>query len=115
MNNELQTFVDNSNAQMRKGTLEFCVLMVISQGEVYASDILGNLKQQNLIVVEGTIYPILSRLKDAELVTYTWVESKEGPPRKYYKLTARGQQAVEQMTATWETLNKSINQLIKRV
>lgn len=113
MNNELKDLIENSSAQMRKGTLELSVLLVILDNEVYASDILQKLKEQNLLVVEGTLYPILSRLKDAELVTYTWVESKDGPPRKYYKLTAKGGEACDKMKENWSAINMSINQLIK--
>jgi PadR family transcriptional regulator PadR len=115
MNHELKNYIDNTAAQMRKGTLELSVLLVISDDEVYASDIISKLRTHNLLVVEGTLYPILSRLKDAELVTYSWAESKDGPPRKYYKLTARGKEALEQMKETWSSINKSINQLIKHV
>ncbi len=100
---------------MRKGTLEFSVILVISDSEVYASDILTKLKERDLLVVEGTLYPILSRLKDAELVTYSWVESPDGPPRKYYKLTAKGRDALKQMKENWSSMNSSINQLIKNV
>jgi len=109
-----QNYIDNSTAQMRKGTLEFCVLLTISNSERYASDILNNLKEHNLIVVEGTLYPILSRLKESELVSYSWVESTEGPPRKYYKITPKGDETVKLLTETYQSLNKSINQLIKK-
>jgi PadR family transcriptional regulator, regulatory protein PadR len=110
-----QNYIDNASAQMRKGILEFCVLLTISKNELYASDILNRLKEFNLIVVEGTLYPILSRLKESELVSYTWAESTEGPPRKYYKLTSKGEKSVELLTETYQTLHKSINQLIKNV
>src|SRR5690606_22892843 len=76
--------LENTKAQMRKGTLEFCTLLVISGGPVYASDILKQLKKADLIVVEGTLYPLLTRLKNSKLLTYEWQESKNGPPRKYY-------------------------------
>ncbi|MBX4187125.1 MAG: PadR family transcriptional regulator [Candidatus Doudnabacteria bacterium] len=109
-----QEYIDNATAQMRKGILEYCIMLTISKEELYASDILNKLKSFNLIVVEGTLYPILSRLKEAELVSYTWVESKEGPPRKYYELTSKGEKTVELLTQSYETLNKSINQLIKK-
>ena len=109
-----QNYIDNSTAQMRKGTLEFCVLLTISNSERYASDILNNLKEHNLIVVEGTLYPILSRLKESELVSYSWVESTEGQPRKYYKITPKGDETVKLLTETYQSLNKSINQLIKK-
>jgi PadR family transcriptional regulator, regulatory protein PadR len=109
-----QNYIDNASAQMRKGILEFCVLLTISKDELYASDILNRLKEFNLIVVEGTLYPILSRLKESELVSYTWSESSEGPPRKYYKLTAKGEKSVELLTETYQSLHKSINHLIKK-
>lgn len=105
--------IENSKAQMRKGTLEFVVLLLISRGPVYSSDILSKLKKSEMIVVEGTLYPLLSRLKNAELLDYSWHESKSGPPRKYYMLTKRGEDALEQLEAAWESLDKSIKSLIK--
>lgn len=105
--------LENSKAQMRKGILEFCILLIINRGEVYASDILQGLKKADLLVVEGTLYPLLSRLKTAELVTYTWKESTAGPPRKYYSLTSKGKQTLEQLTLNWHHLSLSINALIK--
>lgn len=105
--------LENTKAQMRKGILEFCTLLIIGRGEVYASDILAELKRANLLVVEGTLYPLLSRLKTLGYVTYTWRESKAGPPRKYYSLTERGKDAREQLTASWKSLSHSINSLIK--
>ncbi len=78
--------VENTQVQMRKGILEFCILEIISRGEVYASDMLDELTAAKMIVVEGTLYPLLTRLKNAGLLDYTWVESTSGPPRKYYKL-----------------------------
>ncbi len=106
------TALENSKAQMRKGSLEFCILLIISGGEVYASDILKDLKKADLIVVEGTLYPLLSRLKTLELVNYTWKESESGPPRKYYTLTDKGEKTLEQLKKTWSTLTKSIHSLI---
>lgn len=105
---------ENTKAQMRKGILEYVVLLVISQGEIYASDILEVLKKDNLLIVEGTLYPLLSRLKQAELVAYAWRESASGPPRKYYRLTEKGQNTLKQLTVTWQGLSKSINSLIKK-
>lgn len=107
--------MDNENikSQMRKGILDFITLLVISRGPVYASDILKALKENELIVVEGTIYPLLSRLRHSGLLDYTWQESKSGPPRKYYELTAKGKEMLEQLSGTWKELNKSINSLIK--
>lgn len=103
--------LENTKAQMRKGILEFCILLIISKGEVYASDILKDLKKADLIVVEGTLYPLLSRLKGLELLNYTWKESGEGPPRKYYTLTPKGEKNLEQLKTTWSNLKKSINSL----
>lgn len=103
----------NVEAQMRKGTLEFTILLIISQGEVYASDIIRELKSLDLIVVEGTLYPILSRLNRAGLLSHSWVESEAGPPRKYYTLTASGKETLEHMTTVWDGLSSSINRLIE--
>ena len=106
--------IENTKAQMRKGILEFCILLIISKEEVYPSDILKELKDFNLIVVEGTLYPLLSRLKDGELLEYRWEESKAGPPRKYYKLTEKGRHTLKQLEINWKDLSKSINSLIKK-
>ena len=104
--------LENVQAQMRKGVLEYCILLVIARGDqVYASDILSALKTSNMIVVEGTIYPLLSRLNRAEYLKYTWVESSAGPPRKYYSLTERGREALKQMTDQWVAFTTSINEL----
>ncbi len=105
--------IENSRSQMRKGTLEFCILLIISKGKVYASDILEQLKEAELLVVEGTLYPLLSRLRKRELLAYTWEESKNGPPRKYFTLTKKGQDTVLELKETWSALNKSINSLGK--
>lgn len=110
INEELR--LENVQSQMRKGVLDYCILLVIARGDqVYASDILGALKASNMIVVEGTIYPLLSRLTRAEYLKYTWVESSAGPPRKYYSLTARGREALQQMTEQWVAFTTSINEL----
>lgn len=103
--------LENVQSQMRKGALEYCILLVIATGPAYASDILHALKASNLIVVEGTIYPLLSRLKRAEYLEYTWVESSSGPPRKYYRLTARGRDTLRQMTEQWTAFTTSVNTL----
>jgi PadR family transcriptional regulator PadR len=104
--------LENVQSQMRKGVLEYCILLVIARGgQVYASDILSTLKASNLIVVEGTIYPLLSRLNRAEYLKYTWFESPSGPPRKYYSLTPRGAEALKQMTEQWVAFTTSINDL----
>ena len=111
MENKTDFSVENTKAQMRKGILEFCILLIISKGKTYATDILKELKQADLIVVEGTIYPLLTRLKKAELLSYDWEESKSGPPRKYYALTAKGKDFLSELEKTWGNLDKSINKL----
>ncbi len=110
MSPELST--ENGKAQMRKGLLEFCILLLISRKAVYASDILGRLKEADLIVVEGTLYPLLSRLRTEELVSYEWRESKSGPPRKYYSLTKKGKDTLKDLVTTWKSLNDSIQSLL---
>lgn len=94
---------------MRKGILEYCVLLIIARGEIYASDIIAELKQARLLVVEGTLYPLLTRLKNNGLLAYNWVESTSGPPRKYYVLTSEGSQFLKQLDHTWEELSYAIS------
>lgn len=106
--------VDNTKAQMRKGILEFCILLVISKGKTYASEILKQLKEADLIVVEGTMYPLLTRLKNAGLLEYDWEESSGGPPRKYYSLTPQGIVFLDELSKTWGSLDRSINTLLKK-
>jgi PadR family transcriptional regulator PadR len=106
--------VSNTKAQMRKGILEFCILLIVSQEKTYTNDIMKELRAADLIVVEGTVYPILSRLKNAGLLTYDWSESPSGPPRKYYSLTAEGHDFLEQLAGTWKSLDTSINTLLKK-
>ncbi|MBK9328354.1 MAG: PadR family transcriptional regulator [Sphingobacteriales bacterium] len=101
--------IENTKIQMRKGILEFCILGIISRGEVYASDILDALKSANLLVVEGTVYPLLTRLKNAGLLTYEWRESTSGPPRKYFTLTLEGHTALEELKETWNELLNAAN------
>jgi len=101
----------NTKAQMRKGILEFCILLIVSKRKVYASDILQKLKDADLLVVEGTLYPLLSRLKNAELLAYEWQESKNGPPRKYYTLTKKGIAMLKDLNGTWQSLRESIESL----
>lgn len=104
--------LENVQAQMRKGVLDYCILLVIARGgEVYASDILAALKSSNLLVVEGTVYPLLARLTRAQFLSYAWVESPAGPPRKYYSLTPRGREALRQMTDQWLAFTTSVNAL----
>jgi PadR family transcriptional regulator PadR len=114
MNKDLENYIENAKAQMRKGVLEFSVLLCIAGEELYASDILARLKGFDLLVVEGTLYPILSRLKESGMVSYNWVESKEGPPRKYYKLTDKGREVLGKLTDSYQDLGKSINSLIRQ-
>ena len=102
--------IENTKAQMRKGVLELCVLSIIAQEEAYPTDIINKLKESKLIVVEGTLYPLLNRLKDAELLDYTWKESKSGPPRKYYQITNQGGEFLAGLKDTWNELNHAVNQ-----
>ncbi len=104
--------VENSKAQMKKGILEYCILAIIKRGEVYASDILEELKQAELIVVEGTLYPLLTRLKNEGLLSYQWVESKSGPPRKYFQLTTEGEVFLNELASAWNELTSSVNQIV---
>lgn len=106
--------VENTQVQMRKGILEFCILHIISRGEVYASDMLEELTSAKIIVVEGTLYPLLTRLRKAGLLEYKWVESTSGPPRKYYKLTDDGKLFLAKLEETWEELMSSTNQIISK-
>lgn len=101
--------LENTKAQMRKGVLEFCILSIISKEEVYPSDIIEKLKESKLIVVEGTLYPMLTRLKNAGLLSYNWQESTSGPPRKYFKLTPLGEQFLKELQGTWNELVQSVN------
>jgi PadR family transcriptional regulator PadR len=103
--------LENTKAQMRKGILEFCIMSVMEDGEVYPSDIINKLKDSKLIVVEGTMYPLLTRLKNAGLLTYRWVESKSGPPRKYYTLTPIGKKFLEELAAEWTSLVETVKHL----
>lgn len=105
--------IEKTNAQMRKGVLELCVLSVISDQEVYTSDILSALKDAQLLVVEGTVYPLLTRLKNDGILKYRWEESTSGPPRKYYSLTDQGTETLNSLTENWKQLNKSVQQLLK--
>jgi PadR family transcriptional regulator PadR len=106
--------LENTQVQMRKGILEYCILHIISRGEVYASDMIDELTQARMIVVEGTLYPLLTRLKNAGLVEYKWVESKSGPPRKYYKLTEQGQQFLQGLADTWNDMVHSTEMITNR-
>ena len=104
--------VENTKAQMRKGVLEYCILSILNGKDKYASEILGTLKDAKMLVVEGTIYPLLTRLKNAGLLNYRWEESTSGPPRKYYTLTDLGQSTYKNLRIEWTTFQQSINGLI---
>nr|WP_293839799.1 PadR family transcriptional regulator [uncultured Arsenicibacter sp.] len=106
--------IENAQVQMRKGILEFCILHIISRGEVYASDMLDELTSARIMVVEGTLYPLLTRLKNAGLLDYKWVESTSGPPRKYYVLTDLGRTSLEALNATWLELSASVHAIIDK-
>ncbi len=101
--------VENIKSQMRKGILEYCILTIISRRESYASDILEVLTQANLIVVEGTLYPLLTRMKNNGLLSYRWQESTDGPPRKYYQLTQEGHDLLDELRQEWEAISLSIS------
>lgn len=96
--------IQNTQSQMRKGVLEFCILSIIRQGEVYPSDLVEKMKSANLHILEGTLYPLLTRLKNAGVLTYRWVESSSGPPRKYFAMTEEGLQFYRELETTWQEL-----------
>ncbi|MDX1277401.1 PadR family transcriptional regulator [Oceanihabitans sediminis] len=101
--------IENTKAQMRKGVLEYCILSVLKDKDAYVAEILETLKDAKLLVVEGTIYPLLTRLKNAGLLNYRWEESSSGPPRKYYGLTDTGKQFLNELTTTWNELQNAVN------
>ena len=103
--------VDNAKAQMRKGMLEYCVLLLLSKEASYANDIIARLKEAELIVVEGTLYPLLTRLKKDGLLCYEWRESTQGPPRKYYALTTEGRTFLEGLDGAWNELARTVSLL----
>ena len=96
---------------MRKGVLEYCILAIIAGKEVYASDIIARLKEAEMIVVEGTLYPLLTRLKNDNLLKYRWEESRTGPPRKYYSLTDEGRELMNELDTSWKKMVESVNKL----
>jgi len=107
--------IENTKAQMRKGVLEFCILSILKNGEAYPSDILIRLKKADLIVVEGTLYPLLTRLKNSGLLSYRWEESKSGPPRKYYSITSDGLSFLSSLDVTWKNLVKAVRLTTKKI
>ena len=102
---------ENVRSQMRKGVLEYCILSILSRKEAYASNILEELKGANMLVVEGTLYPLLIRQKNQGLLSYRWEESTQGPPRKYYVITEKGREQLSEMDAAWEEMVRSIQTL----
>ena len=106
--------VDNVKSQMRKGMLEYCIMLLLHKEPAHASDIIQKLKEAQLIVVEGTLYPLLTRLKNDDLLSYEWVESTQGPPRKYYKLTEQGETFLGELEISWKELNDTVNHIANR-
>lgn len=100
--------IDNAKSQMRKGMLEYCVMLLLRREACYTSDIISRLKEAEMIVVEGTLYPLLTRLRKDGLLCYEWRESTQGPPRKYYALTAEGEKFLSQLDEVWNSLDNSI-------
>lgn len=113
INNPKIMNTENTKAQMRKGILEFCILSLIDQREMYVSDLIDELKKGKLDVVEGTLYPLLTRLKNGEFLSYRWEESTGGPPRKYYQITEKGNLFLAELRNTWNELTDSVNQITK--
>lgn len=103
--------IENTKAQMRKGILEFCILSLLKNEDLYTSEILDKLKNAKLLVVEGTVYPLLTRLKNEELLGYRWEESTSGPPRKYYTLTEKGKEVIIELGKTWNELANAVHQI----
>ena len=105
--------LENTKAQMRKGILEFCILSLLQSEAKYASEILDNLKRAEMLVVEGTLYPLLTRLKNAQLLEYHWEESTSGPPRKYYQITKQGIEMLTELEKSWQSLQKAVTTLLQ--
>ena len=106
--------MDNIQVQLRKGVLELCILNIISRGEVYTSDMIQELTQAKMMVVEGTLYPLLTRLKNTGYLDYKWVESPSGPPRKYYMLTETGSRFLNELGNTWLEMSSSVSQIMTK-
>jgi PadR family transcriptional regulator, regulatory protein PadR len=106
--------IENTQSQMRKGILEFCILSIIRRGEAYPSDIVEEMKSVSLHILEGTLYPLLTRLKNADMLTYRWVESNSGPPRKYFSLTEKGEAFYKELEQTWQELSDGVNALTSK-
>lgn len=103
--------IENAKAQMRKGVLEYCILLVLSEKPLYATNIIKGLKDARMIVVEGTLYPLLTRLKNDGLLSYKWEESNQGPPRKYYELTEKGSAFLKELELSWNDLTSAVSQI----
>lgn len=108
----MATNIDNLKSQMRKGMLEFCVLLLLSRSDAYASEIIVKMKESHLIVMEGTLYPLLTRLKNDGLLSYRWEESQSGPPRKYYSITDLGRRFISELHKSWDELSNTVTLLI---
>ena len=104
-------YAENVKSQMRKGTLEYCILLLLKKEPAYTSDIIQKLQTTKLIVVEGTLYPLLTRLKNSGFLSYQWIESTQGPPRKYYQLTETGEEFLKELETSWQELNNTINHI----
>ncbi|MBI5217687.1 MAG: PadR family transcriptional regulator [Bacteroidia bacterium] len=107
--------IENAKAQMRKGVLEYCILSILSKHDCYASDIINKMKEAQLIVVEGTLYPLLTRLKNDSMLSYRWEESTQGPPRKYYKLTEQGEPFLKELNQSWDELVEAVRLINNKV
>jgi len=103
--------IENAKAQMRKGVLEYCILLVLNGEPLYATNIIQGLKEAKMIVVEGTLYPLLMRLKNEGLLAYRWEESTQGPPRKYYELTENGRKILEELEGSWSELVDAVGKV----
>lgn len=106
--------LENVRSQMRKGILEYCILSLLARKEAYPSEILEEMKKARLIVVEGTLYPLLTRLKNAGLLSYRWEESSSGPPRKYYRLTELGERFLKELDETWDELRQAVHHVTQK-
>lgn len=106
--------IDNTQSQMKKGILEFCILSIIRRGEAYPSDIVEEMRNAQMNILEGTLYPLLTRLKNAEMLTYRWEESNSGPPRKYFSLTEKGEAFYKELEKTWMELSSAVNSLTNK-
>ena len=106
--------IENTQSQMRKGVLEFCILSIIKRGEAYPSDIIEEMKSANLQILEGTLYPLLTRLKNADLLSYRWVESSGGPPRKYFTLTEKGAAFYAELESTGKEMSGAVERVINK-